>query len=92
MQYSAGRVMELFDLYSPEINAIHFFITKCCKKYPCYCSDSAKLWFLSRYDDLVQTTRDWETFSSSEGNMIACARSAKRPFEKGPRASGRTDT
>jgi cytochrome P450 len=40
------------------------------ERYPCYWSESGKLWILSRYDDIVQAARDWETFSSSHGNMI----------------------
>src|SRR5262249_36073051 len=40
------------------------------EQYPCYWSESGKLWILSRYDDIVQAARDWETFSSSQGNMI----------------------
>jgi cytochrome P450 len=38
------------------------------ERYPW--SESGKLWILSRYDDIVQAARDWETFSSSHGNMI----------------------
>src|SRR5262249_60490255 len=40
------------------------------EQYPCYWSESAKLWILSRYDHIVEAARDWETFSSSQGNMI----------------------
>src|SRR5947209_1735510 len=40
------------------------------EQYPCYWSESAKLWIISRYDDIVEAARDWETFSSSQGNMI----------------------
>lgn len=63
--------MEAFDLYSPEIDANPFpYYEVLREKHPCYWSESAKLWILSRYDDIVQATRDWETFSSSQGNMI----------------------
>ena len=66
-----GRMMEAFDLYSPEIDADPFpYYEILREQYPCYWSDSGKLWILSRYDDIVQATRDWETFSSSQGNMI----------------------
>jgi hypothetical protein len=37
---------------------------------PCYWSDGAQLWILSRYDDIVEAARDWQTFSSAQGNMI----------------------
>src|SRR5207302_4369640 len=66
-----GRMMEAFDLYSPEIDADPFpFYAVLREQYPCYWSESGKLWILSRYDDIVQAARDWETFSSSQGNMI----------------------
>jgi len=66
-----GRMMEAFDLYSPEIDADPFpYYEILREQYPSYWSDSGKLWILSRYDDIVQATRDWETFSSSQGNMI----------------------
>src|SRR5258705_2609783 len=63
--------MDAFDLYSPAIDADPFPYYEILRdKYPCYWSESGKLWILSRYDDIVQATRDWETFSSSQGNMI----------------------
>ena len=63
--------MEAFDLYSPEIDADPFpYYEILREQYPCYWSESGKLWILSRYDDIVEATRDWETFSSSQGNMI----------------------
>ena len=66
-----GRMMEAFDLYSPEIDAHPFpYYEILREQYPCYWSNSGKLWILSRYDVIVQATRDWETFSSSQCNMI----------------------
>src|SRR5262245_34007469 len=63
--------MEAFDLYSPEIDADPFpYYEILRERYPCYWSESGQLWILSRYDDIVQAARDWETFSSSQGNMI----------------------
>jgi cytochrome P450 len=63
--------MEPFDLYSPAIDADPFpFYAVLREQFPCYWSDSAKLWILSRYDDLVEAARDWETFSSTQGNML----------------------
>ena len=64
-------MMEAFDLYSPEIDADPFpYYEILREQYPCYWSESGNLWILSRYDDIVEATRDWETFSSSQGNMI----------------------
>jgi cytochrome P450 len=63
--------VEPFDLYSPAIDADPFpYYAELRDKYPCYWSESAQLWILSRYDDIVEAARDWQTFSSSQGNMI----------------------
>ena len=63
--------MEAFDLYSPAIDADPFpYYEILREQYPCYWSESGKLWILSRYDDIVRAARDWETFSSAQGNMI----------------------
>src|SRR5208337_3218834 len=68
---SAVGMKEAFDLYSPEIDADPFpYYAILRKQYPCYWIESASLWILSRYDDIVQVAQDWETFSSSQGNMI----------------------
>ena len=62
---------EPFDLYSPEIDADPFpYYAALREQYPCYWSESASLWILSRYDDVAQAAQDWEMFSSSQGNMI----------------------
>jgi cytochrome P450 len=63
--------VEPFDLYSPLIDADPFpYYAELRAKHPCYWSDSAQLWILSRYDDIVEAARNWESFSSSQGNMI----------------------
>jgi cytochrome P450 len=63
--------MEPFDLYSPLIDADPFpYYAKLGENYPCYWSDGARLWILSRYNDIVEAVRDWQTFSSAGGNMI----------------------
>jgi cytochrome P450 len=63
--------VEPFDLYSPLIDADPFpYYAQLRAKHPCYWSESAQLWILSRYDDIVEAARDWETFSSSPGNMF----------------------
>jgi cytochrome P450 len=56
---------------SPKIDANPFpYYETLREQYPCYWSESGKLWILSRYNDIVQAARDWETFSSARGNMI----------------------
>ena len=62
---------EPFDLYSPKNDADPFpYYAVLREQYPCYWSESARLWILSRYDDVAQAAQDWEMFSSSQGNMI----------------------
>ena len=64
-------MVEPFDLYSPAIDADPFpYYAELRETYPCYWSEGAQLWILSRYDDIVEAARDWETFSSVQGNMI----------------------
>jgi cytochrome P450 len=63
--------VEPFDLYSPLIDADPFpYYAELREKYPCYWSESGQLWILSRYDDIVEAARDWQTFSSTAGNLI----------------------
>lgn len=63
--------MEAFDLYSPEIDANPFpYYDILREQHPCYWSEGAKLWILSRYDDILRAAQDWQTYSSSQGNMI----------------------
>jgi cytochrome P450 len=63
--------MEPFDLYSPQIDADPFpYYAELRAKYPCYWSENAQLWILSRYHDIAEAARDWEAFSSAQGNMI----------------------
>src|ERR1700722_19574308 len=66
-----GNAVEAFDLYAPVIDADPFpYYAELRAKHPCYWSDSAQLWILSRYHDIAEAARDWETFSSAQGNMI----------------------
>jgi cytochrome P450 len=63
--------VEPFDIYSPAIDADPFpYYAVLRDQYPCYWSESAQLWILSRYDDIVEAACDWQTFSSTQGNMI----------------------
>src|SRR6516165_9374626 len=64
-------MIEPFDLYSPQIDADPFpYYEILREQHPCYWSESGKLWIISRYHDIVEACRDWETFSSSQGNVI----------------------
>jgi hypothetical protein len=37
---------------------------------PCYRNDELGFWAVSRYDDVLDASRDWATFSSADGPMI----------------------
>jgi cytochrome P450 len=64
-------VREPIELYSREIDADPFpAYRKLRNEHPCYWSDSANIWFLTRYDDVLKAATDWNTFSSSQGNLI----------------------
>jgi len=63
--------VEAFDLYSPAIDENPFpYYAELREKHPCYWSESAGIYILSRYDDIVRAGQDWETFSSTGGNLI----------------------
>lgn len=64
-------MVEPFELYSREIDADPFpGYARLRDEAPCYWSESAGLWILSRYDDVANAALDWETFSSLRGNLI----------------------
>ena len=60
-----------FDPYSPEVDANPFPFYKTLRdEHPCYWSEDANMWVLSRYEDIVTALNDWETYSSSQGNLM----------------------
>jgi len=62
---------EIFDLYSPEIDANPFpAYERLREQHPCYWSDSGKFWILSRYEDVFNAAQQWEIYSSAQGNLI----------------------
>jgi cytochrome P450 len=62
---------DVFDLYSPEIDADPFpAYARLREQHPCYWSDSGKFWILSRYEDVFNAAQQWETYSSAQGNLI----------------------
>ncbi len=66
-----NSVTEPFDLYSKSIDADPFGQYRALRDdHPCYWSDKAQIWFLSRYDDVVEAAQNWRIFSSSRGNLI----------------------
>jgi cytochrome P450 len=60
-----------FDPYSSQVDADPFPFYKTLRdEYPCFWSDEAGMWVLSRYDDIVRAGQEWQTFSSANGNMM----------------------
>lgn len=60
-----------FDPYSPAIDADPFPAYKSLRdEHPCFWSDEAGMWILSRYADIVRALNDWQTFSSAKGNLL----------------------
>jgi len=60
-----------FNPFAPEVDADPFPAYKTLRdEYPCFWSDDAEMWVLSRYHDVVGALDDWETFSSAKGNMM----------------------
>ncbi len=60
-----------FDLYSPEIDANPFPMYEWLRETaPAYWNERDQYWVLSRYEDVSRAAQDWETFSSTSGNLI----------------------
>lgn len=60
-----------FDPYSPAIDADPFPAYRTLRdEHPCFWSEEAQLWILSRYADIVSAGQDWATYSSAKGNLM----------------------
>ncbi|WP_142846233.1 cytochrome P450 [Telmatospirillum sp. J64-1] len=60
-----------FDPYSPEIDADPFPAYKILRDHhPCFWSEEARMWVLSRHADIVEALNDWQTYSSTKGNLM----------------------
>lgn len=60
-----------FNPYSPETDANPFAAyARLLEEFPCFWSEHANMWILTRYDDVVRALNDWETYSSSRGNLM----------------------
>lgn len=60
-----------FDPYSPAVDADPFpYYTRLREEFPCFWSEEAQMWVLSRYDDIANALKDWETYSSASGNLM----------------------
>jgi cytochrome P450 len=60
-----------FDPYSPVVDADPFGFYKVLRdEHPCFWSEEAGMWVLSRYADIVAAGTDWQTYSSAQGNLM----------------------
>ncbi|WP_088281335.1 cytochrome P450 [Ideonella sp. A 288] len=60
-----------FDPYSPAVDADPFpFYRVLRDEHPCFWSEEAQMWILSRYADIVGAGQDWQTYSSAKGNLM----------------------
>lgn len=60
-----------FDPYSPANDADPFPAYKTLRdEYPCFWSEEAGMWVLSRYDDILNALVNWRVYSSAKGNLI----------------------
>lgn len=63
--------MVRFDPYSPAMDADPFPIYRALRnEAPCFWSEDARMWVLTRHDDIVAALNDWRTFSSAQGNLM----------------------
>jgi len=60
-----------FDPYAPGIDADPFPAYRVLRdEHPCFWSEEAGMWVLSRYDDILQALTNWRLYSSAKGNLI----------------------
>ncbi len=60
-----------FDPYDPAFDADPFPAYKVLRdEYPCFWSEEAGMWVLSRYDDILAALANWKVYSSAKGNLI----------------------
>lgn len=60
-----------YDLYHPSIDSDPFPIYKWLRdNAPAHFSERDRHWILTRYDDVANAAQDWETYSSTQGNLV----------------------
>ena len=60
-----------YDPYSPAMDADPFPAYRTLRdEYPCFWSEEAGKWVLSRYHDILNALQDWRTYSSAQGNLV----------------------
>jgi cytochrome P450 len=60
-----------FDPYSPDVDADPFPLYRILRNdYPCFWSEDAGMWVLSRHADISAALGNWRSFSSAHGNLM----------------------
>ena len=60
-----------FDPFSPAVDADPFPLYRRLRdEAPCFWSEEAQMWILSRYADVFAALNNWKVFSSASGNMM----------------------
>jgi len=60
-----------FDPYAAEVDANPFPLYRPRRdEHPCFWSEEANMWVLSRYADIHAALMDWKTYSSASGNLM----------------------
>ena len=60
-----------FDPYSPDVDADPFPLYRILRdEYPCFWSEDAGMWVLSRHADISAALANWRSFSSAHGNLM----------------------
>lgn len=60
-----------FDPFSPAVDADPFPIYRRLRdEAPCFWSEPAGMWVLTRYADVLAALKDWKVYSSASGNMM----------------------
>ena len=60
-----------FNLYSAEFDANPFDTYKeLLDNHPCFWSEDAQKWVLTRHEDVTNALQDWQTYSSAKGNLV----------------------
>src|SRR4029453_19504544 len=60
-----------FDPYAPEVDADPFPLYRILRdEHPCFWSEEARMWMLTRHADISAALANWRTFSSASGNLM----------------------
>jgi len=65
------KPMFRFDPYSPAVDSDPFPLYRILRdEHPCFWSEDASMWVLSRHADISAALANWRTFSSAHGNLM----------------------